>query len=178
MNYPNPYTTEKIPDNVIKDVKNKIKSMKKSKSFEDINEIILRDKIATIKQKTVDLFSDIEFNGYSCEINWFFELSIRRLKELYRQLEDLWNYRAQLSTESKRLICPPDGRVFNTPVSEVLHYNCKEDIQELILHDISKFKNAISTQDKKLGYMYFIIGLGAVSPTCFLTHQSWLIYIN
>ena len=178
MNYPNPYTTEKIPENVIKDVKKKIQVMKENNSFEDINEIILRDRKASIKQKAVDLFSEIELNGYSCEINWFFDLSGRRLKELYKQLEDLWNYRAQLSREMKRLICPPDGRVFTTPVSEVLHYNCKEELQELILHESSKFKNAINLSDKKLGYMYFIIGLSMVSPECYITHQDWVSYIQ
>ena len=71
------------------EVKKKIKSLKDKNSFEDINEIILRDRKATIKQKAVDLFSEIELNGYSCEINWFFDLSGRRLKELYKQLEDL-----------------------------------------------------------------------------------------
>ena len=178
MNYPNPYTTEVIPESVIKEVKNKIKSLKRTSSFEDINEVILRDKKTTIKQKAVDLFSDIELNGYSCEINWFFDLSGRRLKELYKQLEDLWNYRAQLSQEIKRSICPPDGQVFTTPVSEILHYNCKEDLQELILHDVSKFKNAINPSDKKLGYMYFIIGLSMVSPPCYITHRDWIAYIQ
>lgn len=178
MNYPNPYTTEKIPDNIIKEVKLKIKGIKKSNDYENIEEVILRDRKTSIKQRAVDLFSDIELSGYSCEINWFFNLSGRRLKELYRQLEDLWNYRAQLTQESKRNICPPNGLIFTTPVSEVLHYNCKEDLQELILNDVSKFKNALNLSDKKLGYMYFIIGLSVLSPPCYLTHQDWLSFIQ
>ena len=62
----------------------------------------MRDRKSSIKQNVVDLFSDIELNGYSCQIIWFFDMSGRRLKELYKQLEDLWNYRAQLSIESKK----------------------------------------------------------------------------
>ena len=178
MNYPNPYTTEKFSDNILKEVKKKIKSLKDNNLLVDIEEIVLRDRKASIKQKLVDLFSDIELNGYSCQINWFFEMSGRRLKELYKQLEDLWNYRAQLSQESKRNICPPDGRIFTTPISEVIHYNCKEDLQELIIHDVSKFKNAVNLSDRKLGYMYFIIGLSMVSPPCFLTHQDWVSFIQ
>ena len=178
MDFPNPYTTEKIPDKVIKEVKNKVKYMKDKNSYEDITETIQRDRKNSIKQKGVDLFSDIEQNGYSCEISWFFDLSGRRLKALYKELEDLWNYRAQLDIGAKKLICPPDGLVFNTPVSEVLHYNCKEDLQELILHDVSKFKNAINPSDRRLGYMYFIVGLSILSPPCYLTHQDWVAYIN
>lgn len=178
MNYPNPYTTENFPENILKDVKMKIKTLKNNNLLVDIEEIILRDRKATIKQKIVDLFSDIELNGYSCQINWFFDMSGRRLKELYKQLEDLWNYRAQLSQESKRNICPPDGRIFTTPILEVMNYNCKEDLQELIIHDVSKFKNAVNLSDRKLGYMYFIIGLSMVSPPCFLTHQDWVSFIQ
>lgn len=178
MNYPNPYTTEKFPDNILKEVKMKIKTLKNNNLLVDIEEIVLRDRKSSIKQKLVDLFSDIELNGYSCQINWFFDMSGRRLKELYKQLEDLWNYRAQLSQDSKRNICPPDGRIFTTPVSEVMNYNCKEDLQELIIHDVSKFKNAVNLSDKKLGYMYFIIGLSMVSPPCFLTHQDWVSFIQ
>ena len=178
MNYPNPYTTETIPDHVLKEVKKKNKYLKDNNLLICIEEIVLRDRKASIKQKIVDLFSDIELNGYFCQINWFFDLSGRRLKEVYKQLEDLWNYRAQLSGESKRNICPPDGRVFTTPVGDVMHYNCKEDLQELIIHDVSKFKNAISLADKKLGYMYFIIGLSMVSPPCYLTHQDWVAFIQ
>lgn len=178
MEYPNPYTTEKFPDIILKDIKNKIKSLKDNNLFENIEEVLLRDRKASIKQKIVDIFSDIELNGYSCQINWFYDMSGRRLKELYKQLEDLWNYRAQLSVESKKNICPPDGNVFTTPISDVMNYNCKEDLQELIINDISKFKNARSLPDKKLGYMYFIIGLSMVSPPCYLTHQDWVSFIQ
>lgn len=178
MNYPNPYTTEKIPDNISKEINLRVKYLKDNNLFDDFEEIVLKDRKAYIKQRIVDLFSDIEFNGYSCHINWFFELSGRRLKELYKQLEDLWNYRAQLSNEVKKNICPPDGRIFTTPVSEVNHYNCKEDLQELIIHDVSKFKNAQNLSNRKLGYMYFIIGLSTVSPSCYITHQEWVNYIQ
>ena len=178
MKYPNPYTTEKFPENIIKEVNKKINYLKKNNLLYNIEEKILRDRKSTIKQKVVDLFSDIELNGYSCQVQWFFDMSGRRLKELYRQLEDLWNYRAQLSSESKKNICPPDGKIFTTPICEVNSYNCKEDLQELLIHDISKFKNAINSSDKKLGYMYFIICLSMVSPLCFLTHQDWVTFIQ
>ncbi len=177
MNYPNPYTTEKIPQEIINDVTTKFKLLKKNPNFEDTQEIILRDRKSSIKQRIVDLFSDIEISGFSCQINWFLNLRGRQLKELYKQLEDLWNYRTQLSNEAKSLISPPDGRIFTTPVSEVYTYNCKEDIQEIIINNICNFKKANHLSDKKLGYMYFIIGLSTVSNDCLMTHQNWLAYI-
>ena len=56
------------------------------------------------------------------------------------------------------------------------NYTNKEDIQDLILNEVTKFQNALNSEDRKLGYMYFIIGLGTVSRPCVETHQ-WLMYV-
>lgn len=174
LNYPNPYTTEEIPYSIKEDIRIRFELLKKDGSYEDNIEIIERDRKEMIKQKTVDLFSLIEQHGYSCNIDWFLNLSFRRLKELYKQLEDLWNYRLGLSNEYKRIICPPNGCLFTTPVIEVINYNHKEDIQELILHDVSKINNCEIDSDRRMGYFYFIIGLGQVSTHCWNAHQQIL----
>lgn len=178
LSYPNPYTTEPIPEDIIQEVKSKVNLLKQDSKYEELEDIIERNRKEAIKQKVVDLFSDIELCGYSCQIHWFFNLRGKKLKELYKQLEDMWNYRSQLSQERKDQICPPDGRIFTTSVVEVFNYNCKEDLQELIVNDVIRFKNATSESDKKLGYMYFIICLSIVSRDCYLTHQDWVAFIN
>jgi len=177
MNFPNPYTTEPIPQNIILDVKEIIKSLKDEINYEDITEIIIRERKDAIKQKIVDLFSCIEQSGYTCQIEWFTNLSIRRLKELYKQLEDIWNYRSQLSNQMKRNICPPNGDIFGIPMTEVMNYSSKEDLQELIINETMKFTNAVSDSDRKLGFMYFLIAFGMVSQQCYLAHVEWLAFM-
>ena len=178
FNIPNPYTMESISEEIIEDVNKRVKILKDMNNYEDYKDTIDRDRKETIKQKTVDLFSLIEQHGYSCNVEWFTSLSIRRLKELYKQLEDIWNYRLGLSEEYKRVICPPDGGAFTIPLLEIINYNCKEDLQELILHEIFKFNNCEVDSDRKMGYFYFIIGLGYVSPQCYNTHADILDFIN
>jgi len=177
MNYPNPYTTEPVPPDIITDVRNKINTMRVDVDYEDLTDTIIRERKDVIKQKIVDLFSAIEQSGYTCQIEWFSSLSIRRLKELYKQLEDVWNYRSQLSEQMKRNICPPNGEIFRTPMIEVMNYSSKEDLQELILHEVTKFKNAFSDSDRKLGFMYFLIAFGMVSEQCYLAHIDWLSFM-
>ena len=177
MNYPNPYTTEPIPQNIVIEVKDKINLLKNESGYEDLTDSIVRERKDAIKQKIVDLFSYIEQSGYTCQIDWFTSLTLRRLKELYRQLEDIWNYRSQLSNQMKRNICPPNAEIFNTPMIEVMNYTCKEDLQELILHETMKFTNAISDSDRKLGFMYFLIAFGMVSPQCYHAHIDWLSFM-
>jgi hypothetical protein len=127
--------------------------------YEDLTDSIIRERKDAIKQKSVDLFSCIEQSGYTCQIEWFMNLSLRRLKTLYKNLEDIWNYRSQLTIEMKRKICPPNADIFRTPMIEVMNYSCKEDLQELILHEVMKFTNAESDSDRKLGFMYFLIAI-------------------
>ena len=177
MNYPNPYTTEPIPQNIVVEVKDKINLLKNESGYEDLTDSIVRERKDAIKQKIVDLFSYIEQSGYTCQIDWFTSLTVRRLKELYRQLEDIWNYRSQLSQQMKCNICPPNAEIFNTPMIEVMNYSCKEDLQELILHETMKFTNAISDSDRKLGFMYFLIAFGMVSPQCYHAHIDWLSFM-
>jgi len=176
LKYPNPYTTECISPRVIEEVKKKINKIKRNKSYENISDIVNRDRKSNIKQKTVDLFLQIEQLGYSCLIDWFLNLSLYKTKELYKQLEDIWNYRSQLSVEMKREICPPNGRIFTTSIPLILRMG-KEDIQEIILNDIQKFNNCENLSNRRLGYMYFIIGLSNVSAQCYMAHQDWVAFI-
>ena len=178
MGFANPYTTAEVPLNIVRDVKNTVSRLEKEPGYEDLTETIIRDRMDTIKQKTVDLFSVIEQGGYTCHIEWFTSLSLRRLKELYKQLEDIWNFRSQLSSSMKRNICPPHADIFKTPMIEVMNYNEKEDVQELILREVNKFTNATTDSDRKLGFMYFLIALGHVSQSCYLAHVEWLSFMN
>ena len=101
----------------------------------------------------------------------------KKLKRLYRNLEDLWNYRLPLTPQIKSRIAPPNGLVFTTRVNDIWNMSVKEDIQSIILNEVSKFNNANLESDKKLGYMYFLIGLGMVSKECYDSHQ-WLMLAN
>ena len=53
-------------------------------------------------------------------------------------------------------------------------YQTIQDTQELVIHDILKFKNISDASDRKLGYMYFLICLSYVSPECYITHGDWI----
>lgn len=176
MNQPNPYNRAKIPDDIIEKANYLITLLKKEKKYLTIDKNIILTKKSQIKQKTIDIFSQMEQFGFSCNINWFLNLNRRNLKRLYKLLEDIWNYRLQLTNEMKSRISPPNGLVFNFPIHEVNNMNNKEDLQSLLLNEISKFNNAISDDDKKLGFMYFLIGLGNVCIECYQTHE-WLMYI-
>ena len=42
----------------------------------------------------------------------------------------------------------------------------RRELQEIIINDVSKFKTAVTPDDKRLGFMYFLMGLSFISPGC------------
>ncbi len=176
MNQENPYTREEIPSN-IKGVAKKLSVLLNLTSEDDLvnNDVLRLTRQQIIKQKTIDIFSQMEQFGFGCNISWFLQLNPRKLKNLYKNLEDIWNYRLNLSYETKSRISPPNGFVFNIPIVEINSITGVLQLQEIILNEIMKFNNAVTDEDKKLGYMYFLLGLGLVSRECYEVHQ-WIIH--
>tara|TARA_B100000902_G_scaffold385349_1_gene426600 strand:+ start:292 stop:1224 length:933 start_codon:yes stop_codon:yes gene_type:complete len=177
MDQPNPYTMRNIPIDTINNAKYLLTKLKlgESDEIEDKKKVILTRK-QIMKQKTTDLFSEITQCGYDCQPEWFLSLNIRLLKKLYQKLEDIWNYRLQLTPEMKSRICPPNGLVYNVSINEVNGIQSTYSVQEIILNETLKFNNAVNIEDRKLGYIYFLIGLGQVSIQCYTSHQ-WLMNI-
>ena len=173
MNYGNPYTTENIPDSVKEKINRLVYHLDNSNVNTVINTEVVSDRRAAVKQKYVDIFAQMEYVGWSCDVRWILDLNSSKLKRLYRELEDIWNYRANLPNSTKRLIIPPDGRLCVMPVHDFNHCSTKVELQEILASEISKIGTATNSGNMNLGYMYFIIALSYVSRPCFLTH-NWV----
>ena len=173
-NFVNPYTRESFTDEIKNAIELRIKQLQKTGNEIDHIDTLQRNKEEIIKQQVVDLFSKIELSGYSCSIPWFLDLSLDKLKRLYKELEDIWNFRAHLSIDMKKEIAPPNGRLFTTNPIEVYTYTNKQELQNLLLHEIIKMTSSNIESTKTLGFMYFLVGLSQVSRECYLTHLSWI----
>jgi len=173
MNYGNPYTTESIPEYVKIQVNTLINHLNQNNIVTVIENTVVSDRKALVKQKFVDIFAQMEYVGYSCDVSWVLELNNHRLKKLYRELEDIWNYRANLSETTKRLIVPPNGKLCSTPVQDYNHCNVKVELQEILANELLKICGATDSGNMNLGFMYFIISLSYVSRPCFMIH-NWV----
>ena len=67
-----------------------------------------------VELKTLDLFQHINSLGNYSDPNWFLSLSRTQLIRFYRELYDIWSYRANLSDETKMKICPQRGYLFSS----------------------------------------------------------------
>jgi hypothetical protein len=169
----NPYTRVKLSGEVKRNINNLNLLLKKDNIQISHAKPVIQDKSVIIRQKITDLFSRIEYSGLSCNEEWLTNISVYYLKKFYRSLEDIWNYRLQLTYHDKIRLCPPNGVNFNR-MRQVLNTNDKDDLLEIIINDVCKFERTQDINDKKLGYMYFLIGMGNYSRECFETHYEWL----
>ena len=169
----NPYTREPISFTIKTNATIILSRLISQQISVEIEEFVNIDRNAMIKQKTVDLFSSITQLGYYCDIDWFLRLNRYTLIKLYKILEDIWNYRAFLTDDIRSRISPPNGLVFTYTFPEIREITDKNDLREIILNEVSKFNNASSIEDRKLGYMYFLIGLSEINVECMNCHE-WI----
>ena len=156
----NPYNREIITNNVIEDVNSLIRISKKLKN--EINIII--PNITTSNQKgfelkILDVFQTINYLGNYSDPAWFLSLNRGQYIKFIRELFDIWNYRAQLSNEIKRKICPPIGDLFSSINLNLIQNETNiTTIQKLILPVLEKLVYSGIDQDSKSLGAYYILG--------------------
>ena len=107
-----PYTREKISYRPLKRHILFLKKLQKNLNYNinlefknEIEEELLSEE-KKLELKTISLFQKIDEFGHITNYNWFFRLNSSRLIRFIRELIDVWEYRAQLTIEMKRKICP------------------------------------------------------------------------
>ena len=130
-----------------------------------------------IKNKLVDIFGEIDALNViagGTRLDWFLTLNIIQLKKLYKVLEDVWNYRAELS-QAKKLEIVPENNMFPNSVNYVFNLTSKIQIQNIILNEMEKLvKSSPNEANRHTGAYYILISLTEISYQC-ATDLPWLI---
>lgn len=117
------------------------------------------------KHKVLDVFLRIEALGYYVNCEWFHGLSLDDHKKFYSHLFSLWAWRLQLAPAEKERIIPMDGaqlfRFHPDDMPAKSHTWWQKTTLSLIDTFISK---GCMKEDKKMGAMYSLMSLVAVSP--------------
>jgi len=176
-NHENPYNRNAFTSQIINDI-NIIKRIYKLYSNiceidDDIDPILTRKQQYTLQ--LTEIFHTIDSLGNYSDINWILNLSKRDIVVLIRQLYDLWSYRAQLTEEMKREICPPNGRPFyGVNISALTRQQDHIYLLETCITIFSNMLNTTATQsNKSLAALYILSALTIVSPNAADT-MPWL----
>ena len=168
--YVNPYNRSIIPKVVYSHL---IQLIRLSKIFNRTIELVCEDDSAEIalsikKQldlKCLALFQSIDSLGNYSNHNWFMSLNKINLFKFLRELIDLWNYRADLTAEVKRQICPPNGDPFmNLNIPFVYSLTDLDKIKLLLLEPLEKLVcSGINEGSSSLGAIYILSALTLVN---------------
>jgi len=166
-NLKNPYTRLELPKNIIKKIRHFIKLSHTLKepitiTLKDDNENMSHKK--RISLKTLSIFHRIDTFGHITDTSWFLTLERPQLIRFLRELQDIWEYRANLADHIKRQICPPNGCPFHgINITSLLQRN-KETLQRNILYIMENLiSKGINTDSKSLGAFYILSALTLVS---------------
>ena len=164
----NPYNRRTIEKSVINTFKqlfrlSKILKISISTEIQDIELEISSEK--TVELNAIDLFQIIDSLGNYSNPAWFLSLDMNRLVRFMRELIDIWTYRAQLSLDVKRMICPPAGDPFNTlSANSLQHFQSITDLRKNILKCLHKLiSSGINNDYKSLGAYYILSAITLVN---------------
>jgi len=174
----NPYNRALIPEIVVKNIKSILRFGKLLKiyinlHYEDETQNMSSEKV--VELRALSLFQNIDALGNYSNSQWFLSLNRIQLIKFVRELCDIWNYRAQITLETKRNICPPHGDLFRHLSMSYIHteenlYNVKRVILEILEKLVN---NGVDKDSKALGAYYVLGALTIVNDSAALA-LPWL----
>ena len=162
----NPYNRTPIHINVVNDMNRIIRI---GDTFKEKINIYFDDGLkglSTYKQvqiKAIYVFQKIDELGNNTNANWFLNLNRSKTITYFKELLDIWRYRANLSPQAKQDISPPMGRPFiGLPLNNLdLNINLlKMKILSIIEILVTK---GVNRSSKSLGAIFVLTALTLVS---------------
>jgi hypothetical protein len=174
----NPYNRNLIPEMVINNIKSILRLCKVLKTsilleLEDDSNTFSSEK--RLELKTLALFQNIDSLGNYSDPIWFLSLNRNQILKFLRELIDIWNFRAQLSIEIKKNICPPSGNPF---YNINMHYIQSEpdliNVKKYIVEVLEKLVNHGIDRDSKTLGAYYVLGALTLVNHSAATSIPWL----
>ena len=170
----NPYTNEPLPETAI----GAFKTMMRLSKILKIQMCVSMDgetkqqtivsvpapQLISVEARVRNIFHAIDDLGNFSNMQWFLTLTPMSLGYLYRELLDIWVYRANLSMRVKRNICPPVGNPFEGQVRantvQVMRIN---DARTTMANIMEKFIGGVDADSRYIGAQYVLGALTLVS---------------
>jgi hypothetical protein len=174
----NPYNRNEIPLTIIGVLRKvlrlgKILDIQIDTEIKDVTAELTNKK--NIELRTLDLFQNIDSLGNYSNAQWFLSLTRPQLNKFLRELIDIWSYRAQLSNDTKRAICPPAGNPFrNICLQAITQETRAEYLQKSILEVMEKLVNSGIDKDSKSLGAYYVLGALTLVNEDAATTLPWL----
>jgi hypothetical protein len=123
---------------------------------------VILDTNLQIQQKCISIFQEMDKLKNYTKCKWLLELNLDSLKKLYKEMEDLWNYRLNLSNEEKKKYVS-DGKLFTIEIYKIKKIKNKAKLSNIILNEFEKLvMGGQSFSDKSTACQWILSGLTLV----------------
>jgi hypothetical protein len=161
----NPYTRNLFSIEMIETIQKRISYNKILKKINQ--EIIETEQSNNYNSKIITLFQKMDLLGNYTQAEWIINLNQLQLRKFLLELYDIWDYRSQLTIDTKLAICPPHGLPFREIPIHIIqrNYNINIDLlKKFCIIIIDKLINSSPIKDNQvLGTMYVLSALTVVN---------------
>ena len=172
-NIKNPYNRNLIPIDIIHRM-NKLLVTDKHK-INIIIPIVESHEEKNLDFRVLELFQSINSLGHYSDLNWFMNLDLINLVKYILELMYIWNFRSQLSNQTKCSICYPHGNPFrNINILSVKRETNINNLRKIILDIMEQLVySGINTDNRTLG-SYYVLGALTLVSTDASNSIPWL----
>ena len=160
----NPYNRKKIDINDIASINICLKLATILKlPYKTIEQEVLTE-AQIIDFKITDICQTLESHGFMVDPNWFRILTKIQIINYIKELYDIWNWRASLTSQAKSQICPPYGDPFRMIIFNQIHILSMTALKNNLIQILNNFLSAQNDlPNQYLGSCYILQALTLVS---------------
>ena len=112
-----------------------------------------------IDLRVLDLFQHINLLGNYSDASWFNNLQRTQLLKIIKELGEIWNFRSQITDETKKAICFPHGNPFiHFSYSQIMNEPNVDHIKQVTLTILENMCTCGIDNDSKTLGSYYVLG--------------------
>jgi hypothetical protein len=175
----NPYTRSNLDPSFFRELA-KIESASKMKIIPTVLDIVNQEEENSfsyekkVEMKAITLFQQINSLGNYSDSSWFMQLSRGRLLRLLQELYDIWNFRLNITRETKRNVCPPSGSPFDLGVNIRTSNTSDIELREIVLNVFENFVYRGINRDAQCLGAFYVLGSLTLVSTVAAEALPWL----
>lgn len=165
-NHKNPYTNVPIPIETVATIKKAYAALQQQGVAVDrYKEEVQMSPHKKLKWRCLSIFQHINHLGHYSDFNWFWQLTLPMLVDMYDGLSDLWFYRVFLSQEQKKEILANYVSFTIVTLEQFSHLTSINLARSIMLNEIDKFVTLGTNRDHQYtGSILVLTALIEVSP--------------
>ena len=119
--------------------------------------------VKNAKDRVIELCNEMQRLNYYINVEWLFHMTIEQLAKWYLRCEDIWVYRAQLTTTQQFEIAPGNSNVFPAR-NEIRNKTCWNETMHLVCDSMHRLVATAERDESRVVGIFYV--LSALTECC------------